>query len=382
MARAPDGWRSVEDFMAAALFDPATGYYAARVREVGRTGDFSTGATLHPALGQALARWAWARRAEVMAGWRRRWHVVELGPGGGQLAESFLRALGPWRRAGLTLHLVEVSAGLRAAQRERLRPWAGRVRWHADVAAALRAAAGGRALVFSNEFVDAFPCRVWERREGRWREVGLVRPGGSTVPVERLAATEPPADLSGVFGEHALSRLAEGQRVETHGRYRNFLARELAPGWRAGRLLTIDYGDELPAPLPPPAAGDAARAYFRHQVLTGPEVYARAGHQDLTADVNFSDLRRWGRELGFRRGRAGVADAGGVPAPLVAGRGGPAGGRWTPRSASCWTRTGRAGRSACSSRWREKIEKVGCPRRVPVPQLRPAWTCRPPLTPR
>ena len=290
--------------MAAALFDPATGYYAARVRSVGRTGDFSTAATLHPALGEALARWAWARRREVVAsGWgRRRWHVVELGPGGGQLAASFLRALGPWRRLGLTLHLVEVSPALRAAQRARLRPWSGRVRWHPDATAALRAA-GGRALVFSNEFVDAFPCRVWEWREGRWREVGLVRSAErGAAPAEQFLSGDPPPGLSSVFeGGNLPPRPAEGQRVETHGRYRDFLARELALGWRAGRLLTIDYGDELPALYHRRPRG-TLRAYFRHQVLTGAEVYARPGHQDLTADVNFTDLRRWGRELGFGEG--------------------------------------------------------------------------------
>ena len=291
--------------MAAALFDPATGYYAARVRTMGRPGDFSTAATLHPALGEAIARWAWARRREVVAsGWGKRWHwhAVELGPGGGHLAASFLRALGPWRRLGLTLHLVEVSPALRAVQRERLRPWSGRVRWHGDAAAALRAA-DGRALVFSNEFVDAFPCRVWEWREGRWREVGLVRPAtGGAVPVEQLVPGDPPPGLSSVFEEGNFPpRPAEGQRVETHGRYWDFLACGLAPGWRAGRLLTIDYGDELPALYHRRPRG-TLRAYFRHQVLTGAEVYARPGHQDMTADVNFTDLRRWGRELGFAEG--------------------------------------------------------------------------------
>ena len=287
--------------MAAALFDPATGYYAARVRAVGRTGDFSTTATLHPALGEALARWAWARRREVTVGARGRWHVVELGPGGGQLAASFLRALGPWRRLGLTLHLVEVSPALRAAQGQQLRPWRKRVRWHAGVAEALTAA-DGRALVFSNEFADAFPCRVWERRDGRWQEVGVARSGGSgAVPVEQLLPGDPPEGLSGVFEENLLPGLREGQRVETHGRFRDFLARELAPGWRAGRLLTIDYGDELPALYYRRPRG-TLRAYFRHQVLTGPEVYARPGHQDITADMNFTDLRRWGWELGFGEG--------------------------------------------------------------------------------
>ncbi|HXL26641.1 MAG TPA: SAM-dependent methyltransferase, partial [Chthoniobacterales bacterium] len=41
------------------------------------------------------------------------------------------------------------------------------------------------------------------------------------------------------------------------------------------------------------------RAFFRHQRLEGMEIYRRPGQQDLTADVNFEDLRGWGRALGF-----------------------------------------------------------------------------------
>jgi SAM-dependent MidA family methyltransferase len=41
------------------------------------------------------------------------------------------------------------------------------------------------------------------------------------------------------------------------------------------------------------------RGYFRQQRVEGAEIYERAGHQDLTADVNFTDLIRWGEALGL-----------------------------------------------------------------------------------
>ena len=41
------------------------------------------------------------------------------------------------------------------------------------------------------------------------------------------------------------------------------------------------------------------RAYCRHQRFTGPEVYRRFGQQDLTADVNFTDLQAWGEAVGL-----------------------------------------------------------------------------------
>jgi SAM-dependent MidA family methyltransferase len=36
-----------------------------------------------------------------------------------------------------------------------------------------------------------------------------------------------------------------------------------------------------------------------HQRLTGPEIYLNKGRQDLTADVNFTDLEAWGEALGW-----------------------------------------------------------------------------------
>ena len=72
----------------------------------------------------------------------------------------------------------EISAPLRQAQRERL--GRGKAHWHDTVETALEAS-GGQALVFSNELVDAFPCHVLTRRDGKWREVGLRNAGDRVV---------------------------------------------------------------------------------------------------------------------------------------------------------------------------------------------------------
>jgi SAM-dependent MidA family methyltransferase len=90
---------------------------------------------------------------------------------------------------------------------------------------------------------------------------------------------------------------AAGQRVETFGSYRRWLT-NMTRLLDQGALLTIDYGD-LPAEIYRRRPQGTARAFFRHQRLEGLEIYLRAGHQDLTADVNFLDLRNWGESLGL-----------------------------------------------------------------------------------
>lgn len=272
-------------FMAAALHDPAHGYYSRRIRGVGRRGDFSTTATLSPALGRALARWA----RESLGGTRCR-DLVELGPGDGSLAAAILDRSRLGRRP--RLHLVETSAPLREAQARALARHRRRVAWHPSATAALEAA-GGAACLYSNEFVDAFPVRRLRRSAAGWDELHLGPPREPGLPAAEHwlpADALPDSSLLDPALPH-LAALPEGQLIEVHESFHEWL-RETLPHWRRGRMITIDYGARAADLLHRRPQG-TLRGYFHHQLVTGPEIYLRAGHQDLTADVNFTDLTRW-----------------------------------------------------------------------------------------
>ena len=64
-------------------------------------------------------------------------------------------------------------------------------------------------------------------------------------------------------------------------------------------MLTIDYGDLAPDLYAGRPLG-TLRAYWKHRRMDGLQVFARFGLQDLTADVNFSDLISHGESLGWR----------------------------------------------------------------------------------
>ncbi|MBE7213428.1 MAG: SAM-dependent methyltransferase, partial [Gluconacetobacter diazotrophicus] len=187
-------------------------------------------------------------------------------------------------------------------QQARLARWAGSVRWHEALAEAL-AEARGAALIFSNEFADAFPCARWVfDPEAGWREVWVAWDEASGQVEERarevVCAARRQATSVGAMGA------GPGQQAEVFESYRRWLGEGLA-GWERGRLLTIDYGDWLPALYRRRPAG-TLRAYCRQMRFAGAEVYARIGQQDLTADVNFTDLERWGAELGLATAAAGT----------------------------------------------------------------------------
>ena len=266
-----------EEFMRRALYDPQSGYYSRRITGVGKRGDFTTAPMLSEAPAKAIA--AWAARAMKETGCR---DLIEIGPGEGKLAAAILKNL-PWHiRWKTRLHLVETSTPLAQVQRKLL---GNKAKWHTSPAGAL-AKCGGKAVIFSNELVDAFPVRRFEKSDDGWRELAVKFETGGMIR-EVLLPPAPLPESSGFSETHPL-----GQRIEVHESYRSWLA-DWLPHWKNGRMLTIDYGSTADSIYHRRPRG-TMRAYLLQQRLESPELYQNIGRQDLTADVNFTDLTNWG----------------------------------------------------------------------------------------
>jgi SAM-dependent MidA family methyltransferase len=265
--------------MARALFDPERGYYTRQIRTVGRAGDFSTSATLSPALGRAVAAWIKAEsrlQPQVC-------HIIEIGAGDGSLMHAVRKSLGWWARRRFTFHIVDTSPVLRQEQQKKLGT---KVTWHQDIESAL-AAAQGHAFIYHNELLDAFPATLvqWSAAEQRWLEVWVPeQPHPQSLDAAHFSALR-----------H--TTFADRQRCELHPSIRDWL-QQWTPHWKSGAMLTIDYGDEFPRLYHRRPHG-TLRAYLLHQRLTGADVYANPGRQDITADINFTDYAAWLRELGL-----------------------------------------------------------------------------------
>ena len=272
-------------FMGIALHHPRDGYYTSNVRMIGSRGDFTTVPQLTPALAEAIGRWL---RAEAgKRGWKRP-NVIECGPGSGALASDVLDSFGWLGKRKVSLHLVETSEPLRAEQHKHVPGL-----WHTSIEDAL-AACGGNALIYHNEFFDAFPCRVFHRESAVWTEMHLEVSDGKLQEI--LLPASRPLPGSKVFARE----WPEGQRVEVFESVRDWM-RGMATSWKSGAMLAVDYGgttDEIYRRRP---AG-TLRAYRGQQRLAGDEVYGMPGRQDITADVNFDDLAMWGREAGWKSG--------------------------------------------------------------------------------
>jgi SAM-dependent MidA family methyltransferase len=266
-------------FMQRALYDPQRGYYTARIRTVGARGDFSTTATLSTQLGKAIAAWllAESKATDVTT-------VIEIGGGDGSLMQSVLSALGWWQRRRFRVLMVEASPVLMKQQQDKLK---GIVQtWSGTLPEAL-AVCEGKALIFSNELLDAFPVDLVHWDGATWQEVWIENGREVTVPLS--IHREPFSTLR--------SPPAKPQRYELATTLHRWL-HDWLPYWQGGSMLTVDYGDEFPAIYHRRPRG-TLRSYLFQQRLEGSDVYANPGRQDITCDVNFTDWRAWLADAGL-----------------------------------------------------------------------------------
>ena len=272
-----------DTFMGIALHYPEDGYYARNIRGIGARGDFTTVPQLTPVLGAAIGQWL--REEAGRRGWKR-FNVIECGPGSGALAASVMKSFGWFGKRKVDLHLVETSERLREEQKTRVRGT-----WHATIEEAL-GACDGKALIYHNEFLDAFPCRVLRRGADGWTELYLQVVDGKLTEIF-LSPQRPLPDSKAL--EH---EWPEGQRIEVFQSVRAWM-KKLPNAWREGAMLSVDYGGTTGEMYERRPQG-TLRAYRGQQRLTGPEVYELPGRQDVTADVNFDDLESWARELRWK----------------------------------------------------------------------------------
>ncbi|MEN8771938.1 MAG: SAM-dependent methyltransferase [Akkermansiaceae bacterium] len=261
-----------DHFMAEALYGPK-GYYTSPRTIIGAGGDFTTTPKLTNLLAQKIATWiesAWQRQGQKIP-------VIELGPGDGTLACDIRKSLGFFARRDLRYHFVEISPHLAKRQQAK-----NKGNWHTTLKEAL-AITKGSALIISNEFFDAFPVRIFNQS---LEELHLGP--------HREEIWQPSQDLPD-------STLLENPpaRFEIPESIHHWCQHELS-NLRRGEILSIDYGGTFDEIYHRQPLG-SLRAYAHHIRLLPPEAYQNPGKQDLTFDVNFSDLIHWGNKIGLEK---------------------------------------------------------------------------------
>ncbi|OLC83384.1 MAG: hypothetical protein AUH72_04545 [Acidobacteria bacterium 13_1_40CM_4_65_8] len=360
---------TVAAFMDLALYHPELGYYARADQRSGRAGDFFTSVDVGPLFGELLeiqlAEIASILQAtaEVAENAERIHHnsarsarsavafdLVEAGAGNGRLSADILRAARERDRAfydTIQLHLVEASAGARAAQRATLADVAERL---ASSDASFPCSFDG--VVIANELLDALPVHQVVMREEGLRETYVISQRRSVLDTpERHGARASASDsleplrgagaeqqrrgwgpgavrdggaprdvknddgLTVIEGPPSTPKLAEylarlgieleaGWRVEINLRAVEWI-RDAARRLRRGFIILIDYGHEARELYSPTHAAGTLTSYSGHR-SAGPEAPAAAASERRESS-------RSGGVPGARFVRAGVPEWGWGP---------------------------------------------------------------------
>ena len=279
--------------MKAALYDPAAGYYRRSDRQRwGREGDYRTSPERSRLFAATFARYS-ARLYEQLER-PGEWTIVECGAGDGSFAAGVLATLAtrfPAVFAATRYIVYEASDDARRRARERVVEFGGRVQFESDWD--LVAIESG--ICFSNELLDAFPVhRVVKDAQG------LAELYVTVDENDRFAWTSGPLStprLSEFVRAHSLE-LAAGQTIEINLAVEDWLV-QVARKLKRGFLLTVDYGAEAVELYDPQLRPKGTlRAFSRHTFVD--DVLAEPGDYDITASVNWTQVKTTGESLGLR----------------------------------------------------------------------------------
>ncbi|MEE8421648.1 MAG: SAM-dependent methyltransferase [Dehalococcoidia bacterium] len=272
-----------ERFMALALGHPRHGYYSREQVVWGAQGDYETSPEVHPIFG-----YLWAQQIEQC--WQQLdrpdpFHLIEPGAGSGRFALdilTWLRERAPQCAAATHLTLLD-GHPLRLAQQRRLLEAGGVDAEYALVDEWLADREAVTGVVISNEFFDALPVHLVERRGEALREWHVTLEDGELV-FELGPASTP--EIDACFARLGLLP-GDGCRAELC-LAAPAMMRAMAARLDGGYLITIDYGKE---------ADDLYASWRRMGTLMAfrshspqPDPLASPGLLDLTAHVDFTSL--------------------------------------------------------------------------------------------
>ncbi|XP_063384815.1 protein arginine methyltransferase NDUFAF7 homolog, mitochondrial isoform X2 [Cydia fagiglandana] len=245
---------SVAEYMHIVITNPTEGYYMKK-ETIGESGDFITSPEISQLFGEIVAIWFYAETQKMGMGPGKPLQIVELGPGKGTLMSDVLRVLHRlgYKPNDLSLHLVEISDTMQTVQAHRLcashkgcevdsphycegETTSGiKVYWYYD----LKKIPCNFSWYIAHEFFDVLPIHKFEKTEEGWREL-LIDIDENEKLYYRISAKET-----------------------------NNVTNLIRP--------PLDGGDRT-----------ELEAFHKHKVVNPLE---NPGASDLTADVDFSQLR-------------------------------------------------------------------------------------------
>jgi SAM-dependent MidA family methyltransferase len=320
------GQISFEKYMQLALYAPGLGYYSAGMHKFGQQGDFVTAPEISPLFGQVLA----IQAEQVLKQIRKiqesdnnnNTDILEVGAGSGKMAGDILIELQKRNCLPEHYYILELSADLKQRQQHYLKQviphFFDRITWLVSLPDG-----DFNGLVIANELLDAFPIHLVKFEEKQLFERFVVIERDEVTKTEKLVFKDflIKESIKGNITESAKNKelLAIKEKIETNVLARqelydlsqatnstyitevNLLAKQwiksIAKSINCGAVLLIDYGYPESEYLHPQRNMGTLMCHYRH--LAHDEPFFYPGLQDITAHVNFTDIKNAAEESGM-----------------------------------------------------------------------------------
>lgn len=286
---AAGGMIGFDDYMQMALYQPGLGYYSAGAVRFGAEGDFITAPLVSPLFSRSLARQC-AECLQILD----EPVILELGAGSGDMAADILNELAALDCLPQRYLILELSAALRAQQRETLQQrapqWLDRVEWLEQLPA--RPIEG---VLLANEVLDALPVQRFSWRDGAVHELGVASQDGRFVWQERAAGAALREAVSDILRDLD-QPFADGYVSEYCAQLKPWVM-SLADALARGVMLFIDYGYQRSEYYHAQRGMGTLICHYRHRAHDDPLILP--GLQDMTAFVDFSAVANAGEAAGL-----------------------------------------------------------------------------------
>jgi SAM-dependent MidA family methyltransferase len=273
------GFITFARFMELALYAPGLGYYSAGQHKFGKGGDFVTAPEISPLFSQCVALQCKQILDELEHG-----DILELGAGSGVFAKDVLLELESLNSLPEHYYILEISAELRARQKELLAHYCPHLLARISWLDALPATAID-GIIFANEVLDAMPVHCFRIDRAGIKERCVT--WGHDHFTWLLTEPATPA-----LTQHVESLIQEYDLPEGYESEINLML----PAWinsitaclDKGVILLLDYGYGRAEYYHPERSMGTLMCYYQHQRHDDP--FKLVGLQDITAHVDFTTV--------------------------------------------------------------------------------------------
>ncbi len=270
-------------FMELALYAPRLGYYSGAQPKFGAHGDFITAPERSPLFGHCVAN----QVAQIL-GMLGNGDVLEAGAGSGALAAQLLLTLETLGQLPRRYLILELSAELRARQRQLLQQRAPhllpRVQWLDTLPPP-----GFRGVVLGNELLDAMPVSRFHVAETGISEEHVCWDGSHLCFCQRPAGP--------ILAAKVTLLSVTPDYVSEIGLQAEAWVRSMSTLLNEGMMLLIDYGFPQAEFYHPQRAQGTLMCHYRQRAHADPLMLV--GLQDITAHVDFTAIAEAGHESGL-----------------------------------------------------------------------------------